>query len=108
ESVDFIREELYELLPQQNILVWTPSTGVSGLQPEHDWTREASELVREAFIANLDPDLILISSLFEGLVDDTVTSIKMLNSSILTGAIVYDLIPLINPDPYLNDKSVRK
>lgn len=107
DAVDYIRDELYGLLPASHIQTWVPSAKVSALQAENTWAREASELVREAFIANLDPDLVLVTSLFEGLVDDAVTSIKMLNSSIPTATIVYDLIPYINPDAYLGSPPVR-
>ncbi|WP_449431656.1 glycosyltransferase [Pseudomonas putida] len=108
ESIDSIRDELFGLLPDSNIQIWAPSTNVSALAPENSWSRQASELVREAFIANLDPDLVLITSLFEGLVDDAVTSIKALNSAIPTATIVYDLIPYINPESYLSSLPVRQ
>lgn len=107
DAVDHIRDELYGLLPASHIQTWVPNSKVSALNPDNTWNRHASELVREAFIANLDPDLVLVSSLFEGLVDDAVTSIKMLNSSIPTATIVYDLIPYINPDAYLGSPPVR-
>ncbi|MFJ2985525.1 MULTISPECIES: glycosyltransferase [unclassified Pseudomonas] len=108
ESIDSIRDELYGLLPSSHIQVWLPNANVSALAPEHTWSRKAAELVREAFIAGLDPDLVLVSSLFEGLVDDAVTSIKTLNASTPTAAIVYDLIPHINPDDYLHSPPVRQ
>lgn len=108
ESIDAIRDELAGSLPDSSIRVWAPSTNVSALEPEHQWGTQASELVREAFIASLEPDLILVSSLFEGLVDNAVTSVKALNSAIPTAAIVYDLIPHINPETYLGSPAVRK
>src|ERR1700712_1732912 len=108
DSVDYIREDLFGLLPESKIQTWVPSAKVSALAPEHVWSRQASELVREAFIANLDPDLVLVTSLFEGLVDDAVTSVKTLNSSIPTAVVLYDLIPYINPDAYLSSPPVRQ
>lgn len=108
ESVDHIREELYGLLPDTHIQTWSPCANVSALNPENAWSMQASELVRETFIANLDPELILVTSLFEGLVDDAVTSIKSLNSSIPTASILYDLIPYINPESYLSSPPVRQ
>jgi glycosyltransferase involved in cell wall biosynthesis len=108
DSVDYIREDLFGLLPESKIQTWVPSPKVSALAPEHVWSRQASELVREAFIANLDPDLVLVTSLFEGLVDDAVTSVKTLNSSIPTAVVLYDLIPYINPEAYLSSPPVRQ
>ncbi|PYC22946.1 glycosyltransferase [Pseudomonas mosselii] len=108
DSIDEVREALFGLLPDSHIHIWTPNANVAALKHEHLWARQASELVREAFIASLDPDLVLITSVFEGLVDDAVTSIKRLTSTIPTAAIVYDLIPLINPEAYLAAPPVRQ
>ncbi|MFJ4343843.1 glycosyltransferase [Pseudomonas sp. NPDC089401] len=108
ESIDDIREALHGLLPDSHIHTWVPNANVASLNADNLWGRQAAELVREAFIASLDPDLVLITSLFEGLVDDAVTSIKCLNSTIPTAAIVYDLIPLINPETYLSALPVRQ
>ncbi|WP_409273373.1 glycosyltransferase [Pseudomonas sp. KCJK9111] len=108
ESINAIRDELHGVLPECRIRVWTPCSKVSALPPEHRWSTEASERVREAFIGELHPDLVLVTSLFEGLVDDAVTSIKALDSTVPTTAIVYDLIPHINPETYLSSAPVRQ
>lgn len=108
DSIDAIRDELHGLLPDSRIRVWAPSSNVSALTNDHRWRTQASERVREAFIGELRPDLVLVTSLFEGLVDDAVTSIKTLSSAPPTAAIVYDLIPHINPETYLSSPAVRQ
>jgi glycosyltransferase involved in cell wall biosynthesis len=62
---------------------------------------EAAELMREAFLASLYPDVVHISSLFEGYVDDAVTSIGKLDWMTPVSVSFYDLIPLLNPENYL-------
>ena len=60
------------------------------------------EVIREAFIAELCPDLVLITSLFEGFLDDAVTSIGALDvPQAPTAVIHYDLIPALRPE-YIN------
>ena len=61
--------------------------------------------MRETFISELKPDFVLITSLFEGLVDDAVSTVKNY-ASIPTAVVLYDLIPYINPKPYLENPVV--
>ena len=57
--------------------------------------------MREAFLASLMPDVIHVTSLFEGYVDDAVTSIGKFDRQTPVSVSLYDLIPLLNPDQYL-------
>lgn len=107
DSIESIRAVFDELLPQENILVWQAPGPVCGLSHENDWRRRTAELVREAFLAGLNPDIIVISSLFEGLDDDAVTSVSTLSNTVPTAAILYDLIPLIQRRPYLENPVVE-
>ncbi|MBF6648518.1 glycosyltransferase [Methylobacter sp. BlB1] len=107
ESIEQIRAAFDGLLPQKNIRVWQVPGPVRSLGSGNDWRRRTGELVREAFLTSLKPDLVLISSLFEGPADDTVTSIGTLSSSIPTAVILYDLIPLIQRQPYLENPVVE-
>ena len=62
---------------------------------------------REQLIKNLEPDILLISSLFEGWADDIASSVHKDNQKFLTAIVFYDLIPFIFPDLYLNDTNYR-
>jgi glycosyltransferase involved in cell wall biosynthesis len=64
--------------------------------------------LREAFLASLEPDVVHITSLFEGLDDDAVVSVGKYASEIPTSATLYDLIPLINKEVYLTNPVVKK
>lgn len=101
ETIEPIRAAFDGLLPQENIRVWHAPGMVSDCDPKNSSRRETAELMREAFLASLNPDVIHICSLFEGYVDDAVTSIKRLDSQTPISVILYDLIPLLNPDQYL-------
>ncbi len=66
-----------------------------------------AEKIRENFIANLHPDLIYISSVFERGKDDIPISIGGFNKSIVNAATLYDLIPFIFSDSYIKDNDAH-
>jgi glycosyltransferase involved in cell wall biosynthesis len=107
EAIASIRVVMDELLPQKNIRVWYPPSFLSNQEETDTWHRNTAELLREAFFASLKPDVVLVSSLFEGFGDDVVTSIGVFSSAIPTSVILYDLIPLIHRDTYLNNPFVE-
>lgn len=104
ESIDDIRREFSPLLGPDGIHVWQPIGEVAYIASEDAWRRRASELLRETFIASLKPDMVLVTSIFEGLVDCAVTSIGLL-SRVPTAVVLYDLIPLIRRNIYLSDQT---
>ncbi|WP_303878341.1 glycosyltransferase [Stutzerimonas kunmingensis] len=104
ETIEPIRIAFTGLLPQANILTWWAPGPVSADNPKNDGRRQAAELIREAFIASLRPDIVHLSSLFEGYIDDAVTSIGQFSSTTATSVSFYDLIPLLNPDQYLKPR----
>ncbi|HZW26136.1 MAG TPA: glycosyltransferase [Gallionella sp.] len=100
DTIEPIRAAFDGLLPRQNICVWEAPGPVCSLDAGNDWRRQCAELVREAFLARFQPDIVLVSSLFEGLTDDGVSSVGALNT-VPTAVVLYDLIPLIHPQLYL-------
>jgi glycosyltransferase involved in cell wall biosynthesis len=107
ETIEPIRSDFYDLLPQNNIRCWSAPGPVSNLSADNDWRRMSAELVRESFLASLKPDIVLVTSLFEGLGDDVVTSISSLSLNVPTATILYDLIPFIHRRPYLENPVVE-
>ena len=99
-TIEPLRSAFEGVLPQENILIWDGVAPVREADAGNDKRREASEVLREAFISAQRPDLLLITSLFEGFGDDAITSIGRFDTSIPTAVILYDLIPLISPDEH--------
>src|SRR5262249_26143084 len=106
DTIEPIRALFDGVLPQGQIRVWEAPRPVH-YRGSHHVRRHAAELLRESFLAHLAPDMLLVSSLFEGLGDDAVTSVGRLFSDIPTAVILYDLIPLAHKDPYLIDPAVE-
>jgi glycosyltransferase involved in cell wall biosynthesis len=106
ETVQPIIDFFSPILPRENIRIWYAPGPVMEYRAGTELRRESAELIREAFIASLNPDLIHISSLFEGYGDNTVTSIGRFSSDTPVSVSFYDLIPFLNPEEYLS-KSIR-
>lgn len=100
DSIAPIRQAFEPLLPVENVRVWRCPTPANALDAGNAARRRIGEWVREAFLAELEPDVIVVTSLFEGLGDDAVASIGLLHD-IPTAVVLYDLIPLIHRETYL-------
>ncbi len=96
-----VRNTFEGLLPPENIRVWWATGPTRACEAPNHARRKMAELLREGFLANLKPDIILITSLFEGYVDDAVTSIGRFDTHTLTAVLLHDLIPLLNPSEFL-------
>lgn len=107
EATDALYDEFSTLLPPKNIAVWHVPEPVRYVDRANDSRRETAEKTREAFLVSLNPDIILITSLFEGFEDDAVTSISSLTHT-PTAIILYDLIPLIYDSIYLENPDLKE
>ena len=103
DAIESIRASFNGLLPQEHIRVWYAAGPVAWVDTSNHGRRQAAQIIREAFLVSLKPDVVLISSLFEGLGDDAVTSIGVLSKEVPTAVVLYDLIPFIHPKLYLED-----
>lgn len=101
ESIKSLRSSFSDSLPKENIRVWQSQGPVNWLHPSNEFRREIAEIMRESFLASLEPDVLHLSSLFEGYGDDAVTSIGRFDLHTPVSVMIYDLIPLLNPDKYL-------
>lgn len=107
ETIQPIRAVFQHILPRENIRVFHAPGPLNQTDVANAWHRQTAELTREAVLASLNPSVVLVCSLFEGLVDDAITSIGRLSQTVPTAAILYDLIPLIYRSPYLDNSVVE-
>jgi glycosyltransferase involved in cell wall biosynthesis len=98
DTIEPIRAAFDSILPQDNIRVWF-APGPVGVDTGNALRRQIAERIREAFLASLEPDMVHVSSLFEGFGDDAVTSIGVF-ARLPTAVTLYDLIPLSAPLPH--------
>lgn len=103
DSIADIRSRLGGLLDDRSFHLFYPvgetrQDVISNLDRRH-----ASEFIREAVIASLKPDLVHVTSHFEGFGDRAISSFKRLETSAIQSVTLYDLIPYIHRDIYLKD-----
>lgn len=107
DTIQLLRADFEGLLPQSNIRVWQCPPQVSHHDASNSIRRKAAELTYEAFLHSLQPDFILITSLFEGFIDDAVTSVHQFDLRTPVAVVLYDLIPLLNPSHYLKNPTAK-
>ncbi len=101
ETIEGIRAALDGVLTQENIRVWFAPGPVKAADPANDSRARTAALMRESFIAGLKPDVLLITSFFEGYLDDAVLSIGEWPVEFPVVSMLYDLIPLVQSELYL-------
>jgi len=96
-----IRHEFSDFIPQDRIRVFNSPDGIHDFNNNKAKVR-AAEILREDFINSLNPDFLHITSLFEGLHEQVITSVGHVFPSERTAVTLYDLIPLVQRDRYLD------
>lgn len=99
EQLQLLRDRFESLLPKGSFIVFDADRPVAEVDDSNALRARVAELQRERLIEAIAPDAVLLTSLFEGFVDDAVTSIGNVGRRPLTAVTLYDLIPYINPDP---------
>ena len=102
DTIDDIRGRFQDALPPERIVVFNVPRRPEGYRG--DWRDYAAEAIREHFLADLAPDIIHVSSLFEGLGTEATTGIGGCPAAVT----LYDLIPLLRRDVYLTSDIMRR
>ncbi|HEV8501173.1 MAG TPA: glycosyltransferase family 1 protein, partial [Casimicrobiaceae bacterium] len=98
---------LLSLLPRDRHLIFDVPGPVSEIFAANAWRARTAERIRESFIAGVAPDVVHVSSVIEGWIDDAVTSIGAFDDSVPTAATLYDAIPVVQQDGYFADPRFR-
>lgn len=107
DSIPIIRHAFNGLVRPERIRIFEVPAPVAEFKPENAWRVRAAEIIREQFLQQLKPDIVHVSSLFEGYRDDAVTSVGLYASELCTAVTLYDLIPLLNQRDYLANDNQR-
>jgi glycosyltransferase involved in cell wall biosynthesis len=101
-GIDEIFCQFEGVISRENILVFDSVSTIK----RSSWVARANELSREVFIDKFQPDVLLVTSLFETEWAGAVSSIGSFKSNFKTAVIFYDLIPLKFKNEYLCDKTI--
>lgn len=108
ETIEPIRAAFDGLLPADNIRVWYSPAPIRFMDAGNTLRRQRAALMRESFLASLQPDIVHVCSLQEGYMDDCVTSVNSFDVHTRISTINYDLIPLVFPDLYFEGDDLYK
>lgn len=100
DTIESLRAAFGPIIGDDNIHVWSTPRGVDERSTSNQWKIGAGEIIREAYIARLRPDIVHVFNAFEGFIDDSLFSIDKFGIGAPTSATLYDLIPLIYGDVY--------
>jgi len=104
-----LREEFAPLLPPERFLSFCPEAPTAACFGATAEAYARAEAQREACIAAISPDWLLITSLFEGAAESAVTSVPSGGQhGIRTAVLFYDLIPYLDPQTYLTSECMRR
>ncbi|MGY1449130.1 glycosyltransferase family 4 protein [Pseudomonas chlororaphis] len=103
ESIPDIIAAFSGLIPESRIRIFDVPNDVT----PSPWMARASEVIRETFLSALEPDAVVVSSLFEGYWANAVTSIGAIPAKHQTAVILYDLIPFMNKEVYLPTRDLQ-
>jgi glycosyltransferase involved in cell wall biosynthesis len=105
ETIADLRRTFAAYLPPEKIHVWQAAQPVAELLSENKWRCRTAELVREQALAALRPDMVHVTSLFEGSGDNAVGSIAANGNALASAVTLYDLIPLVYKKQYLTTEA---
>lgn len=106
ESVMELRSRYSQSNTNFQVLQWHPFEQATCDSAPTDAESAVSRSLFLAFVDNLNPDVFLCGSVFEGYLSTAVTAIpQRKHRSYVVMAIVYDLIPFRMPDIYLQDQN---
>ena len=107
DAVEELRDALAPFLAPEDIRVWYGPGRQTSRDPDDTQRLAAAERIRAEVIHAVRPDLLLVSSMFEGFADDAVTAFPADRMAPPTISICYDFIPLSRPKVYLGSESAQ-
>ncbi|WP_082473455.1 glycosyltransferase [Xanthomonas sp. Leaf148] len=102
DSIELIRAAFGDSLPSWRFHIWMSSS--EGMAVDEG----VEGRVREAFFASLKPDIVHVSSLFEGWSDCAITCINSGVQPLRTAVTLFDLIPMIYKKRYLDNPEMAQ
>lgn len=107
DAIVEIKDRLAGLVDKEKFHIFHPNGPTCQSDPANRDRRIASELLREGLVAKIKPDILHVSSHFEGFGEEAVNSIGRLTTPALTSVTLFDLIPHIHRQVYLENPLVR-
>jgi glycosyltransferase involved in cell wall biosynthesis len=101
-----VRELFAGLICPEKVVSFAAPHAVNETFSNNQWRARAAELIRSHFLAEMSPDIVLTTSLFE--LEAVVSIEPSANRHYKAVVIIYDLIPLSEPEAYLPNPVIRR
>ena len=108
ETAIELRKTFNGLLPQDHIRVWEAPSPTFWADSSNTHNRKIAEIIYTNFIASLQPDLLIVTSVIEGFYDSAVFSNKIPMKNLPIAIVEYDLIPYAKPREFLTDVRMQE
>lgn len=108
ENVEDVKNSYRDILPEQEMFVFSGWGPTAYREVENHARYQAASQVRDVAIANINPDVVFVISLFEGYDDDYTVSVPAQSAPWKTVVVCHDLIPLLNKERYLCDPNYHR
>jgi len=102
-NINEVRSLFSDVLVQEDMYVFSALAPTAYCVEDNHDRDKAAEAQRAIAIANIRPDIVFITNLFEGYVDDYTVSIPDVEVPWKTVCVCHDLIPLLNKQRYLSE-----
>lgn len=106
DSFDQARAHVAKMIGAERVIVFPGLQDTCEHISENKDRKKLGEAAYEAFVREFAPDVLLAGSVAEGFGDDTCLSLRA-PAAYLKSAILYDLIPFVEPDKYLGDSKTK-
>lgn len=101
-----VRAAFDGLVAPEHIKLYDLPSPVAEYDHRNAWRVRAAEQLRQHYLASLQPDVVHVASLFEGLSDDAAVSCPPGSGRFDSAITLYDLIPLLRKNVYLTEPHV--
>ncbi|MCZ4372676.1 glycosyltransferase [Vibrio diazotrophicus] len=106
QETEFLKSRFSSYVGESHFIVWEGYDCVSYINGDKKRIKEAI-YSRATVIRSYKPDVVLITSLFEGLDENITVDTKLGLEGINTVTVLYDLIPYQYPDIYLSNPTIK-
>lgn len=105
-EVEFLKSRFGRYIHEDNFIIWEGYNNVSHVYGSKKRAKEAI-YSRATVLRSYKPDVVLVTSLFEGLDEDITIDTKLGLEGIKIATVLYDLIPYQYPDIYLSNPIIK-
>lgn len=107
DTITSIIKEFSSLIDLSCIKIWNANIQTEYVNPKNLWRRQAASFIRMECIRQIKPDIVLLTTLFEGFGDNFMATVESTqDGGVPVACIAYDLIPLLNSKYYLGDSKL--